>query len=212
MFLTPDRQLFSYIMARTSYIQGNDDDVRFILDQHTYADVYTASSQKQHSAGRHVVPLGHIIFIARQPVVLLSAAYLAGETTDVNFIIFGLTRSVLEPTIYHTRGEHDNLYTTDEPTIYHTRGEHDNRYTTDEPTIYHTRGEHDNLYTTDEPTIYHTRGEHDNRYTTDESTIYHTRGEHDNLYTTDEPTIYHTRGEHDNLYTTDALQLTLNCG
>jgi hypothetical protein len=88
-----------------------------------------AYSQKQHSAGRHVVPLGHIIFIARQPVVLLSAAYLAGETTDVNFIIFGLTRSVLEPTIYHTRGEHDNLYTTDEPTIYHTRGEHDNLYT-----------------------------------------------------------------------------------
>ena len=120
MFLTPDRQLFSYIMARTSYIQGNDDNVRFILDQHTYVDVYTASSQKQHSAGRHVVPLRHIILIPRQPVVLLSAAYLPGETTDVNFIIFDLTRSVLEPTIYHTRGEHANYYATDAvtPTIY----------------------------------------------------------------------------------------------
>jgi hypothetical protein len=74
---------------------------------------------------------------------------LPGETPNSNFIDFGLTRSGLEPTIYHTRGEHANHYTTDEPTIYHTRGEHANHYTTDEPTIYHTRGEHANHYTTD---------------------------------------------------------------
>jgi hypothetical protein len=30
----------------------------------------------------------------------------------------GLTRSVLEPTIYHTRGEHANHYTIDAVTIY----------------------------------------------------------------------------------------------
>jgi hypothetical protein len=30
-----------------------------------------------------------------------------------NFIVFGLTRSMLEPTIYRTRGEHANHYTTD---------------------------------------------------------------------------------------------------
>jgi hypothetical protein len=36
-----------------------------------------------------------------------------GETTNTNFIVFGLTRSGLEPTIYHTRGELDNHYTTD---------------------------------------------------------------------------------------------------
>ena len=39
---------------------------------------------------------------------------LSGEATNTNFIVFGLTRSVLEPTIYHTRDEHDNHYTTDE--------------------------------------------------------------------------------------------------
>ena len=110
---------------------------------------------------------------------------LSGEATHTNFIVFRLTRSGLEPTIYHTLGEHANHYTTDEPTIYHTLGEHASHYTTDEPTIYHTPGEHANHYTTDEPTIYHTLGEHANHYTTDEPTIYHTLGEHANQYTTD---------------------------
>jgi hypothetical protein len=31
---------------------------------------------------------------------------LSGEATNTNFIVFGLTPLVLEPTIYHTRGEH----------------------------------------------------------------------------------------------------------
>ena len=35
------------------------------------------------------------------------------EATNTNFIVFGLTRSVLEPTIYRTWGEHANQYTTD---------------------------------------------------------------------------------------------------
>jgi hypothetical protein len=35
------------------------------------------------------------------------------EKTNTNFIVFGLTRSGLEPTIYRTRGEHANHYTTD---------------------------------------------------------------------------------------------------
>ena len=97
----------------------------------------------------------------------------SGEATNTNCIAFDLTKSGLEPTIYLTRGEHANHYTTEaeglEPTIYLTRGEHANHYTTDEPTIYHTRGEHANHYTTEaeglEPTIYHTRGEHANHYT-----------------------------------------------
>ena len=40
------------------------------------------------------------------------------ETTTAKFIIFGLTRPVLEPTIYHTLGEHTNNYTTD-PVLIH---------------------------------------------------------------------------------------------
>ena len=73
----------------------------------------------------------------------------SGEATNTNFIVLGFTRPGLEPTIYHTLGEHANHYTTDKPTIYHTLGEHANHYTTDEPTIYHTLGQHANHYTTD---------------------------------------------------------------
>ena len=76
---------------------------------------YSASSLKQQSAGRHVAPLGHIILIPSQPVFALSpyCCVLSGEATNTNFIIFGLTRPGLEPTIYRTRGEHANHYATD---------------------------------------------------------------------------------------------------
>ena len=38
---------------------------------------------------------------------------LSREATNANFIVFGLTRLGLEPTIYRTQGEHANHYTTD---------------------------------------------------------------------------------------------------
>ena len=38
---------------------------------------------------------------------------LSGEATNINFIIFGVTPQGLEPTIYHTRGQHASHYTTD---------------------------------------------------------------------------------------------------
>jgi hypothetical protein len=38
---------------------------------------------------------------------------LSGEATHTNFIVFGETRPGLEPTIYRTRGERANQYTTD---------------------------------------------------------------------------------------------------
>jgi len=41
---------------------------------------------------------------------------LSGEATNTNFIVIGLTRSGLESTIYHTRGEHANHYSTNEVT------------------------------------------------------------------------------------------------
>ena len=52
--------------------QWDDDEVRFVLDQHAELDFYSASSLKQQSAGRHVAPLGHIIMIPSQPVFALS--------------------------------------------------------------------------------------------------------------------------------------------
>ncbi len=40
-------------MARTSYIQWDDNDVRIELDQHAYLDFYNASSLKQQSTQTH---------------------------------------------------------------------------------------------------------------------------------------------------------------
>jgi hypothetical protein len=47
-------------------------EIRFVLDQRAEYDFYIASSLKQQSAGRHVVPHGHIILIPSQPVFALS--------------------------------------------------------------------------------------------------------------------------------------------
>ena len=91
------------------------DDVRFVLDQHAELDFYSASSLKQQSAGRHIGPPGHIIIlIPSQPFFALSpwCCVLSGEATNINFIVNGLTRPGLEPTVYHTRGEHTDHYTT----------------------------------------------------------------------------------------------------
>jgi hypothetical protein len=52
--------------------QWDDDEVRFVLDQHAELDFYSASSLKQQSTGRHVTPLGHIILIPSQPVFALT--------------------------------------------------------------------------------------------------------------------------------------------
>ena len=68
----PIQQFFSYIMARTSYIQWNDGDIRFVQDQHAEFDFFSTSSLKQQFAGRHVAPLWHIILIPSQPVFALT--------------------------------------------------------------------------------------------------------------------------------------------
>ena len=78
-------------MTRTSYIRWNDDDnVRFILDQHAKLEFYCASSLKKHSEGRHVAPLEHNILILSQQV--FAFFLLSGETTNTNFIACDLTR------------------------------------------------------------------------------------------------------------------------
>jgi hypothetical protein len=50
----------------------DEDEVRFVLDQHAELDFYSVSSLKQQSAGRLVAPLGHIILIMSQPVFTLT--------------------------------------------------------------------------------------------------------------------------------------------
>jgi hypothetical protein len=78
-------------------------------------DIYSASTLKQQSEGRHVSPLEHIILIPSQPVFALTPkCVLSGEAKNTNFIVFGLTGPGLKPTIDSIKGEQANLYTTDE--------------------------------------------------------------------------------------------------
>jgi hypothetical protein len=53
-------------------VQRDDDEVRFVLNQHSELDLYSASTLKQQFASRHVAPLGYIILIRSQPVFALS--------------------------------------------------------------------------------------------------------------------------------------------
>jgi hypothetical protein len=53
-------------------------------------------------------------FRANQSLLLLINTVCFAEKQQIsNFIVFGLTRQGLDPTIYRTRGEHANHYTTD---------------------------------------------------------------------------------------------------
>ena len=61
-------------MTRRNYfkLQRDDDEVRYVLDQHSYVDFQSANPLKQQSAGRHVAPLGHIILITSRSVFALT--------------------------------------------------------------------------------------------------------------------------------------------
>jgi hypothetical protein len=100
--------------------QWDDDEVRFVLDQHAELDFYSARSLKQQSADRHVAAFGHIILIPSQPVFALSpkCCVLSEEATNTNITGFGLTWPGLEHMIYRTWGEHANHYATDSLSNY----------------------------------------------------------------------------------------------
>jgi predicted alpha/beta hydrolase len=51
--------------------QCDDDEIHFVLDQRAELDFYCASTLKQHSADRHVAPLGHIILISRSADMII---------------------------------------------------------------------------------------------------------------------------------------------
>ena len=97
--------------------QWNDNDVCFVLDQHTWLDFYSAGSPKQQSAGRHVSPLwSKSWFSAKQSLLLfLNVACLAEKQHCYiyQFYSLWLNRPGLEFTIYHNQDEHANDYTTD---------------------------------------------------------------------------------------------------
>ena len=71
-WLTPNEQIFSYIMARTSYFGWDYDDVRFVLVQQGELGLYSSSSPQQQSTGGYAVSLEDIILIPNQPVFALT--------------------------------------------------------------------------------------------------------------------------------------------
>ena len=113
--LTPIQQYFSYIMATTSSFSMRWWWGPLCSRQTRWVGFYSASSLKQNSTGRHIALLRHIILVPSQPVFALTpyCYVLSEEATNTNFKVVGLTCPGLEPTIYCTRGEHANHYTTD---------------------------------------------------------------------------------------------------
>ena len=91
--LTPIQQFFSYMLCYISWreevnFQWDDDEVHFVLDQHAELDFYSSSSLKQQSAGRHVDPLGHIIwFRANQSLLLILNAVCLAENQQIPILL-----------------------------------------------------------------------------------------------------------------------------
>jgi hypothetical protein len=72
MMFNTNSAIFSISWREQVNFERNDDEVRFVLDQHAELDFCSVSSLKQQSAGRHVAPLGHINLIPSLPVFALS--------------------------------------------------------------------------------------------------------------------------------------------
>ena len=61
-FLIRNKQLSALSwQEQVRFWRDDDNDGRFVLDQNSELDFYSASSLKQKSADRHLAPLGHII-------------------------------------------------------------------------------------------------------------------------------------------------------
>ena len=88
-----------------------NDNIHFVLDQHSYLDFYSAGTQQQ-SAGGYVAPFGHIIVISSQPVFALTPYWcmLSVEATNTNFSYLDWYDRGSNSHINPTWGEHVNLY------------------------------------------------------------------------------------------------------
>ena len=59
--IVAERKLGNFSWQEQVNFQFDDDEVRFVLDEHAELGFYNASSLKQQSAGRYVSTLRHII-------------------------------------------------------------------------------------------------------------------------------------------------------
>jgi hypothetical protein len=113
--LTPIQQFATISWREQGNFQWDDDDARFVLDQHAELNFVSASSQKLQSTARRVAPIWLFCLIPSQPVFAFFpyCCVLSEEATNTNVIVLGLTQPGLKLTIYRTRCEHTNHYATD---------------------------------------------------------------------------------------------------
>ena len=107
--------IFSAISWREQDIFDEKITIMSPLYYHAELDLYSVSWLKQQSVVRYAAPLEYIILIQSQSVFAVNpkSCVLFEEAANTNFIVFGLIRLRLECTIYGSRGEHANHYTTD---------------------------------------------------------------------------------------------------
>jgi hypothetical protein len=70
-----------HVYPRT--VQCDDDEIRFVLDQHAELDLYSASSLKQQCVGRHVAPM----YFSGDHTVLFPLPFSTGLCPGLNGIL-----------------------------------------------------------------------------------------------------------------------------
>jgi hypothetical protein len=85
------------IMGRTRCIWWDDNDVCFVLDQHSELDFNSASSVKQESVVKCRFTQTHYSSSEPTSLYLYSLVLLSREAINTNVIVFGLTWPGLEP-------------------------------------------------------------------------------------------------------------------
>lgn len=71
-----------------------------------YIDINTASSLKQQSLGRQTCSSNLRYYTDSQSTIFCSYFMPSWESANINFMVFGLTRAGITPTIYRTQGKH----------------------------------------------------------------------------------------------------------
>ena len=89
--LSPNEQIFSYIIARATYFQWNDDDeIHFVRDQHAELDLIALAHWSNSSRVGHVDQHWQITPIPNKPVFALSPQWcvLIEKATHTNFSLW----------------------------------------------------------------------------------------------------------------------------
>ena len=114
--LMPIQQFFSYSMSRTNYLFNEMMMRSALFLTNTLSWIFIVLAHWNNSTRVDMSLHSDTVswFRANRSLLFfLNAACLAERSNKYQFLVFGLTWLGLEPTIYHTWGEHANHYATD---------------------------------------------------------------------------------------------------